>query len=55
MCGIFAILNNDYNLLSNASLNNAFNNGKHRGPEYSVFTQVAVWQHLDFIALPLTD
>lgn len=53
MCGIFAILNNDYNLLSNTSLNNAFNNGKHRGPEYSVLTQVAILAAFGFHRLAI--
>lgn len=53
MCGIFTILNNDYNIMSKAQLSDAFNNGKHRGPEYSSLTQISLEALMGFHRLAI--
>lgn len=49
MCGIFTILNNDDIIVTSEETLNAFQKGKHRGPEYSIlktaYTKVLVGFH----------
>ncbi len=43
MCGIFALLNNsNYSTVSKEIINECFNNGSSRGPEYSVLTNIMI-------------
>ncbi len=53
MCGIFTILNNDESIVPQKMLNEAFQTGKHRGPEFSVLKSVAVKATMGFHRLAI--
>ena len=53
MCGIFTILNNDDNVIPHHTLNDAFQNGKHRGPEFSVLKPTSIKTIMGFHRLAI--
>ena len=53
MCGIFTILNNDDNIISYETMNDAFQTGKHRGPEFSVLKSTTLKTVMGFHRLAI--
>lgn len=53
MCGIFTILNNDDTILTSEETLEAFQKGKHRGPEYSILKTVTIKALMGFHRLAI--
>lgn len=53
MCGIFTILNNNDNILISETTLNAFQKGKHRGPEYSILKNTSIQTLMGFHRLAI--
>jgi len=53
MCGIFALLNNDYSYLTRTFIESQFLKGKGRGPEHSVFRNVMLSADFGFHRLAI--
>jgi len=53
MCGIFAILNNEYTKLTWDFVQKQFEKGKNRGPEHSVFKNIMIKADLGFHRLAI--
>ena len=53
MCGIFTILNNNDTIISRNTMNDAFQKGKHRGPEYSVLNPTSIKTIMGFHRLAI--
>ena len=53
MCGIFTILNNDDNIVTSEETLEAFQKGKHRGPEYSILRTVTMKALMGFHRLAI--